>query len=374
VNAVPLLDLKRLDAELRARIEEAFQRVLKSGHFILGPETEVFEREVAAYLGVPHAVSISSGTDALLIALMALEIKPGAEVIVPAYTFFATGGCVSRLGAKPVFVDCDPLTFNVEARHIERALTPRTKAVLPVHLFGQCADLGPIEELCAQRGLALVEDAAQAIGAQYRGKSAGNFGQIGCYSFYPTKNLGALGDGGLVVTKDAALADKLKILRGHGMRPKYYHALVGGNFRLDEMQCAFLRAKLPYLERWNEARRKNAAQYRVELKAAGLLDGRLTAPAELPNVRHIYNQFVVRVAGGKRDALRAFLAERKIGTEIYYPVPLHLQECFANLGGKAGQLPESEKAAAETVALPMFPELSAEELSAVVAALKAFFQ
>jgi dTDP-4-amino-4,6-dideoxygalactose transaminase len=374
-KGVPLLDLKRLDETLASQLRAAFERVLSSGHFILGPETQALEKELAAYCGAKHAIGVSSGTDALLLALMALDVGPGDEVICPTYTFFATAGAIWRLGAKPVFVDCSPESYNVEARHVERALTAKTKAVIPVHLFGQCAELDPILAVCKKHGVAVVEDAAQAIGSEYKGRRAGAFGEFGCFSFFPSKNLGALGDGGFVTANDDALAEKARILRTHGSKPKYYHKMVGGNFRLDELQAALLRVKLPRLDDWTAVRQRNAALYRQAFQAAGLVGKNISLPTEQPERRHIYNQFVIRVPGaGKRDELKNFLTSRKIGCEIYYPVPMHLQECFSSLGVRAGALPAAESAAQETLAVPIFPELREDELHAVVSACAEFFK
>jgi dTDP-4-amino-4,6-dideoxygalactose transaminase len=367
-SPVPLLDLKAQYATIREEVRAAVDRVMESQHFILGPEVEALEAEVAAYSGCRFGVGVSSGTDALLLALMALEVGPGDEVITTPFTFFATAGSVHRLGAKPVFVDIEPASFNLDPAKIAAAVTKRTKAIIPVHLFGQCAEMDPIMDIACRHRLAVVEDAAQAIGAEYRGRRAGSMGAAGCFSFFPSKNLGGFGDGGMITTDDEALARRMRMLRNHGAEPKYYHKLVGGNFRLDALQAAVLRVKLTHLEDWSAARQRNAGRYRGMISRAGL-DGKVTCPAELPARRHIYNQFSIRTA--RRDALKAKLAERKVGHEIYYPVPLHRQECFAALGYGPGSLPESERAAAEVLALPIYPELTEAQQQYVVDALAA---
>jgi dTDP-4-amino-4,6-dideoxygalactose transaminase len=365
---VPLLDLTRTDAETTRELEAAFQRVLQSGHFILGPEVAAFERECAAYLGASHALGVSSGTDALIVALMALGIGPGDEVICPTYTFFATAGSIWRVGARPVFVDCDPSTYNADPDDVARKISPRTKAIVPVHLFGQCAEMAPLSALAKEKGIPLIEDAAQAIGARCGAEAAGTLGSIGCFSFFPSKNLGGFGDAGLVVTSDDALAEKMGILRAHGAKPKYHHRVVGGNFRLDALQAALLRVKLARVERYTAARRHNAARY-AELLVG--LPGIRVPEARVPG--HVYNQFVLRVEGeGRRDRLQAFLQQRGVGTEVYYPVPMHRQECFAELGYHEGDLPTAERAARETLAIPVFPELLEEELAYVVEQVREF--
>jgi dTDP-4-amino-4,6-dideoxygalactose transaminase len=376
IDSVPLLDLKRQNKECEGALRAAFERVLASGQFILGPEVDAFEQECASLLGTKHAIAISSGTDALLLAFMTLGIAAGDEVICPSYTFFATAGCVARLGARPVFVDVKPCCFNMDPALIERAITPRTKAIVPVHLFGQVCSMDPLLEIARRKRIPVVEDAAQSLSARYRGRAAGTLGDMGCYSFFPSKNLGAFGDAGLLTTSDDGLAEKARVLRVHGAKPKYYHRLVGGNFRIDALQAALLRVKLPLLARYTEARRRNAARYRDALSARGL-DGSSGAPLELPRVCEpdpIWNQFVLRVPGeGRRDALVAHLKERKVGTEIYYPVPLHRQDCFAALGYAEGSLPVSECAARETLAVPVFPELEPEEIDYVVDSIARFF-
>lgn len=379
---VPLLDLKAQYAPIREEVREAVDRVMDSQHFILGPEVEALEREVAEYSQCNYGIGVTSGSDALLVCLMAIDLKPGDEVVTTPYTFFATAGAVARLGGVPVFVDIDPLTYNVDPARIEAAITPRTRAVMPVHLYGQTADMDPIMEVAERHNLVVIEDAAQAIGSEYKGRRAGSIGHFGCFSFFPSKNLGGFGDGGMVTANDADLADKVKLLRNHGYRPKYYNKVLGGNFRLDAIQAAILRVKLKYLDEWTAGRQRNAARYRDLFAEAGLaLDPHATLtddsrgvvlPTEADDVRHIYNQFVIRSA--RRDALMNHLKERKIGTEVYYPVPMHVQECFAGLGLQAGDFPLSEQAAAETLALPIYPELTDEQLSSVVNAVSEFYE
>lgn len=364
---VPLLDLNRQNAALHADLTAAFERVLRSGHFILGSEVDAFEREAAAALGAKHAIAISSGTDAILVALMALGIGPGDEVICPSFTFFATGGCIARLGATPVFADVDAATFNLDAADVASRITARTKAIVPVHLFGQSAEMDPLVALAEKHRLAVVEDAAQALGARYCGKACGTIGDCGTYSFFPSKNLGGFGDGGLVATSRDDLAERIRLLRTHGAKPKYYHQMVGGNFRLDALQCALLRVKLPHLPGYCAARQRNAAFYSEQL--AGLKGIILPAPAA--NRDHIWNQFTLRVLGsGRRDALRTHLTALGIGHEIYYPLPLHQQACFAQL--PKVMLPVSDQLSAEALSIPIFPELTEPELAAVVAALRSF--
>jgi dTDP-4-amino-4,6-dideoxygalactose transaminase len=379
LQPVPLLDLKAQYVTIRAELQEAVDRVAESQYFILGPEVEALEAEVAAYSSCEFGVGLSSGTDALLVALMAIDLKPGDEVITTPYTFFATAGAVARLGGKPVFVDIDPATYNIDPARIEAAITSRTRAIIPVHLYGQMADTEPIMEIARRHKLYVIEDAAQAIGAERDAKRAGSLGHFGCFSFFPSKNLGGFGDGGMITTNDRALADRVRLLRNHGYRPKYYNKLVGGNFRLDAIQAAVLRVKLKYLDGWTEKRQKNAATYRDLFAAAGLNNQTQSAgttfegivlPTEAKDVRHIYNQFVIR--SDRRDELLAHLKQNQIGTEIYYPVPLHLQECFADLGYKAGDFPESESAARQTLALPIYPELTKEMMAMVVDAIVAF--
>ncbi|HEX2675240.1 MAG TPA: DegT/DnrJ/EryC1/StrS family aminotransferase, partial [Polyangiales bacterium] len=334
-----------------------------SNTFILGPEVEAFEREVAAQIGVAHAIGVSSGTDALLMALMALGVGPGDEVIMPPFTFFATAGCVARLGARPVFVDIDPRTFNIDVSRIAEKITPRTKAIVPVHLYGQAADLEALAALAAKTGVAIIEDAAQALGSRSTTHAVGSVGTFGCFSFFPSKNLGALGDGGLLTTNDAAQAKHARLLRTHGSEPKYFHALVGGNFRLDALQAAFLRAKLPYLQRWTDGRRANAALYDQLFAAARLPAELLTTPTRVYE-GHVYNQYVIR--SSRRDALLAHLKANGIGSEVYYPLPMHLQACFAYLGESTGAYPHAERAAREVLALPIYAELGRERIERVV--------
>ena len=371
VTSVPLLDLQAQYRPLRAALLEAVTRVCDSQRCILGDEVLALEGELAAYLGVAHAVGMSSGTDALIAALMALEVGPGDEVITPTFSFFASAGSVSRLGATPVFVDIDPRTFNADVAAVARAITPRTKAIMPVHLYGQAADMTALVALADERGVPIVEDAAQAIGARDGGRAVGGLGRIGCFSFYPTKNLGAFGDGGLVTTNDGALAERLRLLRDHGQQPKYHHAVIGGNFRLDAIQAAVLRVKLPHLAGWTEGRRRNAARYRALFADAGLLDV-VTLPYERPDGYHVYNQFVVQVP--ERDALRAFLTGQGIGTEVYYPVPFHRQACFADLPSASGPFPHADAAAARVLALPIYAELRDQQLRQVVQAIAAFLR
>jgi len=368
---VPLLDLKAQYATIKQEILDAVHSVFESQWFILGQSVDQCEKQIAQYSNCPHAVGVSSGTDALLVALMAEEIGPGDEVITTPYTFFSTAGSIARLGASIVFADIDPQTYNIDAAQIERRITPKTRAIMPVHLFGQCADMDPILDIARRHGLVLIEDAAQAIGAEYRGRRAGSMGDYGCFSFFPSKNLGAAGDGGMVVTRDAQRAERLRVLRVNGGKPKYYHAVVGGNFRLDALQAAVVSAKLHHLDDWTAGRQANAARYRKLLTEAGLVErGVVRLPHEEPDVRHIYNQFIVRVP--QRDALRTYLKQQQIGSEIYYPVPLHLQKCFAHLGHDDGDFPNSEAAARETLALPIYPELSDEQAEHVVHCIARF--
>jgi len=366
---VPLIDLQAQYRPLRDEILSAMTRVCDSQRFIMGPEIAALEDELARMLGIDHAVAVSSGTDALLLALMTLGIAPGDEVITSAHSFFATAGAIVRVGARPIFVDIDPETFNIDAAGIAAAVTPRTRAILPVHLFGLSADLDPIIATASQAGVAVVEDAAQAIGATYRSRPAGGIGTIGCFSFYPSKNLGAFGDAGLLTTNDAGIAGRARLLRTHGMEPRYYHHVVGANFRMDALQAAVLRVKAPRLDGWTEARRTNAARYRRMFRDAGC-EGLLKLPAEPPDRRHIFNQFVIRTPG--RDALKRHLDEAGIGNEIYYPVPLPLQPCFTHLGHRGGDFPHAERAATESLAIPIFAELTGAEQQVVVDAVAGF--
>jgi dTDP-4-amino-4,6-dideoxygalactose transaminase len=362
---VPLLDLTLQYSSIRREVEEAIARVCASQQFINGPEVEGLEREVAALVGVPCAIGVSSGTDALLVSLMALGIGPGDEVITPTFSFFATAGSVARLGAMPVFADVDPVTLMMRAEDIEPLITSRTKAIIPVHLYGLCADMAPILALASSRGLAVIEDAAQALGATYQGRPAGSFGATGCFSFFPSKNLGAFGDAGLVTVSDEALAARIRRLRNHGAEQRYYHREIGGNFRLDALQAAVLRVKLPHLARWNAQRRANAERYRQLFGDAAL--EQVTLPGDLPGRPHIYHQYVVRVP--ERDRVRAHLTHAGIGTDIYYPVPFHRQECFADLPSRTRSYPHADRASAEVLALPIFPELTPEQQTHVVTAV-----
>ena len=369
---VPLLDLKAQYAPIQNEIQAAMNRVVENQYFILGPEVAALEEEVAAYSQCDYGIGVSSGTDALLAALMALEIGPGDEVITSPYSFFATAGCVARVGATPVFVDIDPETYNINPAGIEAKITPRTRAIIPVHLYGQMAEMDAIMDVAQRHALAVIEDAAQAIGAEYRGRRAGSVGDFGCFSFFPSKNLGGFGDGGMIVARDADLADRVRILRGHGSRPKYYHRVVGGNFRLDALQAAVLRVKLPYLDGWTAARQKNAASYRALFTATSLVGEQVELPLDSGHGRHIYNQFVIRAR--RRDELQAYLKSQQIGSAIYYPLPLHLQECFQDLGYQPGDFPVSEAAAKETLALPIYPELTEAMLERVVEAVTDFYK
>jgi dTDP-4-amino-4,6-dideoxygalactose transaminase len=384
---VPLLDLKAQFAQIRAEVMPAIEQVCASQHFILGEHVRALEEEVARYCAASAGIGVSSGTDALLLALMALKIGAGDEVITSPFTFFATAGTIARSGARPVFCDIDPVTFNLSPaavqsfiddhcavqgdRLINRASGGRIKALMPVHLYGQSADMDPLMAIARRHGLKVIEDAAQAIGTAYKnGVRAGTIGDVGCFSFFPSKNLGAFGDAGLCTTNDPELAENLRVLRVHGGKPKYFHAQIGGNFRLDELQAAVLRVKLKYLDGWTEGRQRNAAYYDAAFAGAGL-GANLHTPVAVAGYRHIFNQYVVRAQ--HRDALRARLTERGIGSEIYYPVPLHLQPCFAYLNYRAGDFPQSERAAGETLALPIYPELTQAQLAHVVATVAEFY-
>ncbi len=374
---VPLLDLNRQNLALHAELTAAFERVLASGHFIMGSEVEAFEKECATFLGVKHAITVSSGTDAILVALMALGIGPGDEVICPAFTFFATAGCIARVGATPVFADVDAVTFNLDQADAAKRITKRTKAIIPVHLFGQSAEMAKLMVLAHENRLTVIEDAAQSLGARYRERCCGTIGDCGTFSFFPSKNLGGFGDGGLVSTNRDDLAEKIRLLRTHGAKPKYYHKVVGGNFRLDALQCALLRVKLPHLPAYIAARQRNAATYLEKL--AGLpgvaqagtpeaATARIVLPAEQHPCTHIWNQFTLHVPGpGRRDALKQHLTAAGIGTEIYYPLPLHRQDCFADLPRVA--LPVAEQLAGEVLSIPIFPELTEAEQNAIVSQL-----
>jgi dTDP-4-amino-4,6-dideoxygalactose transaminase len=372
---VPLLDLQAQYLPIRDELLAAIARVCDSQRFIMGPEVEALEAELASYLGVRDAIAVSSGTDALLVAMMALGIGEGDEVITSTYSFFATAGCIARLGGVPRLVDIDPVTYNLIPDQVRTAVSPRTKAIIPVHLYGLCADMDPVLAIAADAGVAVIEDAAQAIGATYKGRQAGAMGQVGCFSFFPSKNLGAFGDAGLVTTNDAALAHDVRLLRNHGAQQRYYHDRIGGNFRLDALQAAVLRVKLPHLARWTEMRRANAARYRalfertLEPGSKGSPPAGLVLPLEPPGCRHIFNQFIIRVPN--RDAVRAILAERGITTEIYYPVPFHLQACFEYLGHRRGDFPVAEEAASSSLALPIYGELTVAQQEAVAEAMAA---
>jgi dTDP-4-amino-4,6-dideoxygalactose transaminase len=384
---VPLLDLTQQYAPLRAEILPLIAQLCDTQHFILGRHVQTLETEIARYCQSAHGIGVSSGTDALLLALMALDIKTGDEVITSPFTFFATAGVVARTGARPVFCDIDPSTFNLSpqavrsviathyrregGRLINRGTGGALRALMPVHLYGQCADMNPLLELAREHQLRVIEDAAQAIGAEYLdGRRAGGMGDIGCLSFFPTKNLGAFGDAGMCTAQDAELAEHMRVLRVHGGKPKYFHAFIGGNFRLDEIQAAVLGVKLKYLDGWTAGRQRNAAFYQAAFDAAGV-GGLIGLPIVTPGQRHIWNQYVIRAP--RRDQLRKHLTDAGVGTEIYYPVPLHLQACFAYLGHKAGDFPEAERAAAEVLALPIYPELEPEQLQFVVDSIAAFY-
>jgi dTDP-4-amino-4,6-dideoxygalactose transaminase len=369
--AVPALDLKSQYQGIRDEIDAAVRRVIESQMFVQGPEVAQLEAELAEYCGAARGVGCASGTDALLLPLMALGIGPGDEVITTPYSFFATASSIWRLGARPVFVDIEPDTYNIDPARIEAAITPRTRVIIPVHLYGQAADMDPINEVAGRYGLFVLEDAAQAIGAAYHGRRAGRLGQAAAFSFYPSKNLGGFGDGGLMTTDDPVLGGALARLRVHGMEPKYHHHEVGINSRLDALQAAVLRVKLRHLDAWTAGRRAVADRYKALFQAHGL-DDVVTPPVERPGYLHVYNQYVVRVPGPARDALRDDLTSRQIGTEIYYPIPLHLQPCFAALGHQAGDFPVAEAAARQTLALPMYPELTDEQQRHVVGSIRQF--
>jgi dTDP-4-amino-4,6-dideoxygalactose transaminase len=365
-TAVPLLDLEAQYAPLRDELLAAVTRVCDSQRYINGPDVAALEQELAAYLGVKATVGVSSGTDALLVSLMALGIGRGDEVVTSTFSFFATAGCIARVGATPRLVDIDPVTYAVDPAGVRNAITPHTRAIIPVHLYGLCADMDPILGIARDANVAVIEDAAQSIGATYKGRQAGSMGAVGCFSFFPSKNLGAFGDGGLVTSNDERLANEIRLLRNHGAEPKYYHHRIGGNFRLDTIQAAILRVKLPHLASWSAGRRANADRYRQLFAAAGLTD-RVTLPAAPLDREHIYNQFVIRLP--HRDRVRERLTEAGIGTEIYYPVPFHLQECFAPLGYSRGDFPHAEAAADSTLALPIYAELTEAQQHAVVSAV-----
>ena len=369
--SVPALDLKAQYASIRDEIEPVVREVLESQYFILGPEVAGLEAEIAAYCGNAHGIGCASGSDALLLPLMAMGVGPGDEVITTPYTFFATGGAIWRTGARAVFVDIDPETYNIDPSKIADAVSKHTKAIIPVHLYGQTADMDAINVVAKKHGLAVLEDAAQAIGAAYQGKRTGTLGDAAAFSFYPSKNLGGFGDGGLVTTDDPVLAKSVARLRVHGMEPKYHHHEVGFNSRLDALQAAVLRVKLRHLDAWSEARRDVARRYDLLFQEQGKA-GSVGLPKERPENHHVYNQYVIRVDASVRDSLRTHLSAKRVGTEIYYPIPLHLQTCFAPLGYRAGDFPVSEAAAAETIALPMYPELSENSQRYVVETIAEF--
>jgi dTDP-4-amino-4,6-dideoxygalactose transaminase len=372
--AVPMLDVTRENRRLQGQIDAAMAEVTKSGAFVHGPACTQFETAMAEYCGTEHAIGCASGSDALLLSLLALGVGPGDEVIVPSFTFFATASAVWRLGAKPVFADIRPETFNLDPADVMYKLSTATKAIIPVHLFGQCADMDEIVQIAAAaRGIPILEDACQAIGAEYNGRRAGSIGATGSFSFYPTKNLGGFGDGGLITTNDAELAGKLRVLRDHGQQPRYFHHFVGLNSRLDALQAAVLNVKLPKLGEWSKARARHADRYATEFAQRGLSET-IATPATADGCHHVWNQYTIRVTNGRRDALQKYLADRKIGSAIYYPVPLHLQKCFASLGCEAGSLPVTEQACREVLSLPIYPEMTAMEQGAVIDAVADFCQ
>ena len=374
---VPLLDLKTQYTLIKEEVKSAIDEVLESQYFILGPKVAELEKNIAAYCDSAHATGVSSGSDALLISLMAMDIRPGDEVITTPFTFFSTAGAISRLNAVPVFVDIDPQTYNIDPHKIEAAITPKTKVIIPVHLYGQCADMGTILSLSQKHHIRILEDAAQAIGAEYKGKKAGSMGDMGIFSFYPSKNLGGYGDGGMVVTNDESLYQKTKILRDHGSRLKYFYKSIGGNFRLDAIQAAVLNVKLAYLDQWSQKRQENALYYDQRLQETGLIEKGLMGipPPVLKSTKdknyHIYNQYTLRLK--KRDKLKKFLKENEIGTKIYYPLPLHLQDCFRDLGYKKGDLPASENASKSVLSIPVFPELTPAQKDFVVQKIFEFY-
>ena len=370
VQPFPFLDLKAQYRSIKPEIDAAIQRVMDSQHFILGPEVESLEREIAAYSQTQFGIACASGSDALLLALMALEAGPGDEIVTTPFTFVATGGAIARLRARPVFVDIDPDTYNIDPKKLQAVITPETKAIMPVHLFGMASDMDPILEIASCRNIPVVEDAAQAIGASYTGRPVGSIGLCGCFSFFPSKNLGGAGDGGMLTTNDSALADRLRVLRTHGSRTKYDYELIGMNSRLDALQAAILRVKLGHLDTWARARQRKAERYSELFKKRGL-DSLIKLPKTLEKCHHIYNQYVIRVP--KRDQLKAHLKDCGVPSEIYYPLPLHLQRAFAYLGYKPGDLPESEAASREVLALPVFPEMTAEQQNLVVESIASFY-
>ncbi len=373
IHGVALLDLKRQYEVLKDEIAEALKKVCDSGAFVLGPDVKTLEHNLSTYSQADHAVACASGSDALLLALMAADIGPGDEVLVPSFTFFATASAVTRLGAKPVFVDIDPVSFNMDPVEVARKITPRSKAMIPVHLFGQMAEMAELNKLAQEHGIVVVEDAAQSVGAELEGRRAGSWGDMGAFSFYPTKNLGGAGDGGMVTTRDEKFAARLKLLHVHGMEPRYYHSVIGINSRMDSFQAAILNVKMKYLENWTTMRIQNARRYGEMFDDAGL-EGTIVTPKTLPDRRHVWNQYTVRVGDDRRDDLRKSLAERKIGSEIYYPLGLHEQECFKYLGYSGQSLPETYRASREVLALPIFPELTENEQRVVVRGIKSYFE
>ena len=371
-QSVALLDLKRQYETIKDEIADALKRVCDSGAFVLGPEVKTLEQNIAQYSQTEHAVACASGCDALLLALMALGVGPGDEVLVPSFTFFATASAVSRLGATPVFVDINPVSYNMDSSDAAQKISARTKAIIPVHLFGQMADMEKINALANRYALHVVEDVAQAIGSEAGGRRAGSWGDMGTFSFYPTKNLGGAGDGGLITTRYEQLAKRLQLLHTHGMEPRYYHRVIGINSRLDSFQAAIINVKLKYLDGWTMMRIQNAQRY-GELFMESELNQIIGIPKSLPNHRHVWNQYTIRVPEGHRDELRRSLSERKIGTEIYYPLGLHQQACYKNLGYSAESLPETYRASREVLALPIFPELTESEQRIVVRGIKAYY-
>ncbi|MCL2006348.1 MAG: DegT/DnrJ/EryC1/StrS family aminotransferase [Planctomycetaceae bacterium] len=372
-RSVPLLDLKRQYETIKDEIADSLKQVCDSGAFVLGPEVKTLEQNLAQYSQAEYAIGCASGSDAILLALMALETGPGDEVLVPSFTFFATASAVSRLGAKPVFVDIEPESYNLDPNDVAQKATPRTKAIIPVHLFGQMADMDRLNTLAYRNGFAVIEDAAQAIGAELEGRRAGSWGDMGTFSFYPTKNLGGAGDGGMITTRNEHMAAKLRLLHAHGMEPRYYHRIIGINSRLDSFQAAVLNVKLKYLEGWTMMRIQNARRYEEMFMEAGL-EQIIGLPKQLPNRRHVWNQYTVRVPDGQRDSLRKNLMEQKIGTEIYYPLGLHEQDCYQSLGYAPESLPETYRASREVLALPIFPELTEIEQRTVVRGIRAYYE
>ncbi len=367
INSAPLLDVGRGNAPLKAEIMELFSEIYDSGWFVGGPQVKQLEQSVAQAAGAKYAVGCASGSDALLVALMALDIKAGDRVICPSFTFFATASAISRLGADPVFVDIDPVTFNLDPEQVKLAITPKTKAIIPVHLFGQCAEMDPIMELAKRYNLRVVEDCAQSIGATYNRRGSGGIGDVGCFSFYPTKNLGGMGDGGIMTTNDPDIADRLRLFANHGMKPRYYHQVIGINSRLDAMQAAVLNVKMKHMQQYGSDRQQNAGNYLRLMTRYGIQN--MVAAPGIENEGHVWNQYTIRITDGKRDEVRQLLADRNIGSEIYYPIPLHQQECFKGLGYAKGSLPHTEAAAAEVLSLPIFPELTFAEQQYVVQSL-----